>query len=119
MMLNKNTKLDDSKQYMAISNGDGTEIIELPEGFKDFGELLTSKEYKEFANRKYSEEVKKQDEEESKLSLYDRFFKDGNGIIMSGRSGTGKSLMYGYVSDFVRDWNIKKRKEKINKLLNK
>ncbi len=116
MMLDKNTKFDKEKQYMSISSDNNTEIVELPDGFKDFAELMNSEEYKNFVNRKHEEEIKKR-KEETKLSLFDGFFKGGNGVIMTG-SGLGKSF-FSRVPEFIREWNIKKRKEKINKLLNK
>jgi hypothetical protein len=111
---------EDKPYFVSQDHLGNTVIVELPSEFRTHDALFNSREYKDFVEKKHKEEEEKRKKERDGKSIFDMMHNGilQNGIIITAQQGMGKSF-FSYVEDFVRDYNIKKRKEIINKILNK
>lgn len=91
---------------IAINNS----IYELPEKYKDYSDLFNCEEFKTFLNERRQKEYEK-----DKFDILQNALKKGN--MMMGVSGKGNSMI-DYIPQFISYLNKKKRKEKIENLLN-
>ncbi len=102
------------QQVVQMNVGDvNSKLVYIPLEFENYFKLLQSEEFLEFVRIN-----KKQDNDEDMLStIIKKGTLKANTSMIFGFSGKSTSIT-DYIPDFVDYWEKKKRKDKINKILN-